>query len=204
MTTIADAAPPPAPAKGKAVAPGRFSFSVRTSLLVILSLFVAGMISLAVANLVSAWTAMNSAQEMRNNNEVGDIFLSAAGALAAERGVTNTALASPVPVDARVGGQIARLREEADTALRAALDRAEETIIVSARVDHDVFFILAVTQGLSAGSALNVLRKLREELLPQPVVKTPSLMIYGIREQDAGAREFQALLRAADALGGVA
>ena len=127
------------------VAPGRFSFSVRTSLLVVLSLFIAGMIALAAVNLVSAWTAMGSAQAMRNNNEVGDIFLSAAGAIAAERGVTNAALASPQPVDSRVGGQIARLREEADTALRAALERVragadftgKEALLERVRKDFD-------------------------------------------------------------------
>src|SRR5690606_34605776 len=125
---------------------GRLSFSVRTSLLVILSLFIVGLFALAFANLYSAWTSMNSAQTMRNNNEVGDIFLSAAGSLAAERGVTNAALASPMPADARVTTQIARLREEADLSLRTALDkvRAEaefpgkDTLIGRVRSDADV------------------------------------------------------------------
>lgn len=123
MTTTMPSAQPRTPGEDRAAAPGRFSFSVRTSLLVILSLFIVGLFSLAFTNLYSAWTSMNSAQTMRNNNEVGDIFLSAAGSLAAERGVTNAALASPMPADARVTGQIARLREEADLALRSALDK---------------------------------------------------------------------------------
>jgi len=123
MTTIANAAQPNASGGGQAAARGRLSFSVRTSLLVILSLFIVGLFALAVANLYSAWTSMNSAQTMRSNNEVGDIFLSAAGSLAAERGVTNAALASPMPADARVTAQIVRLREEADLALQSALDK---------------------------------------------------------------------------------
>lgn len=121
MTILASASPRQS-AQGSRAA-GRFSFSVRASLLVILSLFVVGLFALAVSNLSSAWTSMNSAQTMRNNNEVGDIFLSAAGSLAAERGVTSAALANPMPSDARVRDQIARLRSEADTALRTALEK---------------------------------------------------------------------------------
>ncbi|WP_367942939.1 methyl-accepting chemotaxis protein [Aquamicrobium sp.] len=122
MTISTTAAPRPVAEEGRATA-GRFSFSVRASLLAILSLFIVGLFSLAVSNLFSAWTSMDSAQAMRANNEVGDIFLAAAGSLAAERGVTNTALASPMPADARVRDQLARLREEADAALRPALDK---------------------------------------------------------------------------------
>jgi len=124
MTISTIAAPRPATGEGRAIA-SRFAFSVRASLLVILSLFIVGLLSLAVSNLVSAWSSMNSAQAMRANNDVGDLFLTAAGSLAAERGVTNTALASPQPADARVREQIARLREEADTALRSALGKVE-------------------------------------------------------------------------------
>ena len=113
----------PRPSRRDATAAGRFSFSVRASLLAILSLFIVGLFALALNNLLSAWTSMDAAQTMRDNNEVGDIFLSAAGSLAAERGVTNAALASPMPADARVIAQIARLREEADGALHQALDR---------------------------------------------------------------------------------
>ncbi len=122
MTNLASAALRQSAEGGRAAA-GRFSFSVRTSLLVILSLFIVGLFALAVGNLSSAWTSMNSAQTMRNNNEIGDIFLSAAGSLAAERGVTSAALASPAPADARIRDQVARLRSEADTALRTALDK---------------------------------------------------------------------------------
>ncbi|MBE0694826.1 MAG: hypothetical protein IH590_17240, partial [Aquamicrobium sp.] len=90
MTTIANAAQPNASGGGQAAARGRLSFSVRTSLLVILSLFIVGLFALAVANLYSAWTSMNSAQTMRSNNEVGDIFLSAAGI-----GLARAALVTP-------------------------------------------------------------------------------------------------------------
>jgi methyl-accepting chemotaxis protein len=102
---------------------GRLSVSVRASLLVILSLFIVGLLSLAIANLFSAWTSMGSAQAMRANNEIGDLFLAGAGSLAAERGVTNAALAGAQPVGAQISDRMARLREESGSALNSALER---------------------------------------------------------------------------------
>lgn len=101
----------------------RLSLSVRASLLTILSPCTAGLLGLAVLNLMSSWTSMESAQMMRANNEIGDLFLQAAGAMAAERGVTNAALASSQPADPRVVDQIERLRSESILALDNALDR---------------------------------------------------------------------------------
>lgn len=85
-------------------------------------------------------------------------------------------------------------------ALRAAIYRAEELLAIRRLtcVEADVYFILIKLAGLSTGTALNVLRRLRAELLPQPIIKTNTLTIYGLRaaEDKLSEEEWNALERA--------
>lgn len=69
---------------------------------------------------------MTAAQTMRSNNDLGDLFLSAAAALAAERGVTAAALNHPQPAAAAVLTQLAELRERGDAALFEATSMVRE------------------------------------------------------------------------------
>lgn len=124
--------------------------SVRTSLLVILSLFVTGLLSLAALNLNTAWTQMTAAQAMRANNDVGNLFLDSAGSLAAERGATNAALGSSAVIDEQKRSQIAELRRKADDALAGALAAIEaqadfngrSALLARVRADHDAVVAL--------------------------------------------------------------
>jgi len=90
-------------------------------LIAILSTLVAGLLVLAVINMLSAWDRMQSAQAMRSNNETGDFFLASAGSLAQERGITNTAFSSSAKAPAELLARIADLRQRGDRALDAAL-----------------------------------------------------------------------------------
>jgi methyl-accepting chemotaxis protein len=105
--------------------PGRFSVSVKASLLAVVTLFIVTLVSLAVSNLNSAWTSMTAAQTMRSNNDLGDWFLSAAAALAAERGVTTAALNNSQPVSSAVSTQLADLRQRGDAALSEAISMVQ-------------------------------------------------------------------------------
>lgn len=125
MTISVSVTPPTVPVR--AAATGSLSFNARTSLVIFLSLFIVGWFSLAASNLVSAWTLRNSAQAMRSNSEIGDLFLSAAGALATERGIVSAALANSMPANSRVREHISQLRERSGLALRSALDRVSVT-----------------------------------------------------------------------------
>ncbi len=145
--------------------PDRFSMSVRTSLLVILSLFVIGLLSLAALNLNAAWTQMTAAQSMRSNNDIGDLFLDSAGSLAAERGVTNAALGAASAVDEQHRSQIAELRQKADGALASALEAIEaqadftgrSALLAKVRADHDA--LVALRRDVDAQLALGGLER---------------------------------------------
>lgn len=100
----------------------RKSISIRSTLIAIVSVLVAGLVVLAVINMMSAWDRMQSAQAMRSNNEAGDLFLSSAGSLALERGITNTAFSSATKAPTELVARIAELRQRGDRALDAALE----------------------------------------------------------------------------------
>lgn len=131
-------------------ASGRFSMSVRTSLLVILSLFILGLLGLAALNLGTAWSQMTAAKAMRMNNDIGNLFLDSAGNLAAERGVTNAALGSPDIASDEVRRRIADLRSKADSALEAGLAAVEaessfngrDALVAKVRTDRDALAAL--------------------------------------------------------------
>ena len=139
--------------------------SVRTSLLVILSLFVVGLLSLAALNLNAAWTQMTAAQAMRSNNDIGDLFLDSAGSLAAERGVTNAALAGASAIDEQHRSQIAELRRKADSALASALDAIEAqadfngrtALLAKVRADRDA--VIALRRDVDTQLALGGLER---------------------------------------------
>jgi methyl-accepting chemotaxis protein len=146
-------------------AAGRFSISVRTSLLVILSLFVLGLLGLAALNLNSAWTQMMAAQTMRANNDIGNLFLDSAGSLAAERGVTNAALGSGTVVDEQHRAQLVELRRKADAALAGALAAIEAqadfngraALLAKVRTDYDT--LVALRRDVDAQLALSGLER---------------------------------------------
>jgi len=139
--------------------------SVRTSLLVILSLFVVGLLGLAALNLNSAWTQMTAAQAMRSNNDIGDLFLDSAGSLAAERGVTNAALGAASAIDEQHRSQIVELRRKADGALDSALQAIEaqadfngrSALLAKVRADHDA--LAALRRDVDAQLALGGLER---------------------------------------------
>ena len=101
----------------------RTSLAIRTLLLCIMAIFVVGLLITTTTNLFSAWDTMRSARTMQRNAEIGELFLTSAGALAAERGVTYTALASASAVDPDTVARIAILRQRGDAALDLAIER---------------------------------------------------------------------------------
>jgi methyl-accepting chemotaxis protein len=111
------------------------SLSVRATLFLILSAFILGLLALATISMTSALDSMNSAQAMRSNNSVGSDFLEGAGALASERGMTNTALASDARSDPNLLSKIADLRQRSDKALEAALQKVSEGADFKGKVD---------------------------------------------------------------------
>ena len=139
--------------------PGR-QMSLKASLLVILSLFVAGLLLVASINLRSAWTSTMAAEAMRSNNDTGDLFLESAGALAAERGFTNGPLNAAVPADAQVAAQLSTLRQRADAAIlqataaiAAGADLAGRDRLLT-RVQADHSRLLALRQDIDRQLAL--------------------------------------------------
>lgn len=144
---------------------GRFSMSVRTSLLAILSVFVIGIISLAALNLNTAWTYVTAAQSMASNNDIGDLFFESAGNLAAERGVTNAALGSASAIDEGHRAQINELRGKADEAFAKALAAIEAqadfsgraSLLAKVRADRDA--LVALRRDVDAQLALGGLER---------------------------------------------
>ena len=98
------------------------SRGIRRTLLLIVAAFILGLLAFAVFSMTTALNSMRTAQTMRANNGVGSLLLESAGALAAERGMTNAALAASVKADPRLLAQIQELRKRSQGALNAALD----------------------------------------------------------------------------------
>jgi diguanylate cyclase (GGDEF)-like protein/PAS domain S-box-containing protein len=128
----------------------RTSLAIRTLLLCIMAIFVVGLLISTSTNLFSAWDTMRSARTMQRNAEVGDLFLTGAGALATERGVTNTALAAASAADPDTVARIAELRQRGDAALASALGRLhddtefarKEVLITTVRQNRDALISL--------------------------------------------------------------
>ncbi|MDR6754960.1 methyl-accepting chemotaxis protein [Mycoplana sp. BE70] len=135
------AAPSPLAAK----ASSRIAITIRATLLLILSAFGATLLVLASMNMFSTWDSMRSAQAMRTNNEIGDLFLASAGSLASERGMINTAFGKSASAAPETVAKIAEHRRRADEALEAALERLKNSpdfkekdeMISKVRQDHD-------------------------------------------------------------------
>lgn len=126
------------------------AISIRTTLLFILSVFVATLLVLAGMNMLSTWDSMRSAQAMRTNNEIGDLFLASAGSLASERGTANTAFANPASAGPDTIARILEHRQRADAALDAALERLrnspefrdKDSLISKVQTDRDTLTAL--------------------------------------------------------------
>ena len=103
------------------------SRGIRSTLLLIVAAFIVGLLGFALVSMSTALNSMRTAQTMRANNGVGSLFLESAGALAAERGLTNAALAAPLKADPQVLAEIQKLRERSQGALNAALDEVRST-----------------------------------------------------------------------------
>lgn len=133
----------PSPLAAKASS--RIAITIRATLLLILSAFGATLLVLASLNMFSTWDSMRSAQAMRTNNEIGDLFLASAGSLASERGMTNTAFGKSASAAPETVAKIAEHRRRADEALEAALERLQSSpdfkekdeMISKVRQDHD-------------------------------------------------------------------
>lgn len=128
-----------------AKASGRIAITIRATLFLILSAFVATLLVLAGMNMLSTWDSMRSAQAMRANNEIGDLFLASAGSLASERGMTNTAFAGAASAGPATVAKILEHRQRADEALEAALEQLQRSsdfkdknaMIAKVRQDHE-------------------------------------------------------------------
>ncbi len=133
------------PKRGRRISP-----SIRTLLLSIVAAFVVGLLYAASANLLSAWDSMRSGRAMQHNAEIGDLFLSSAGSLAAERGITNAALAAASAADPDMIAKIAELRRRGDDALTSALKKlrdgvdfaGRDALTASVRQGHDALIAL--------------------------------------------------------------
>jgi methyl-accepting chemotaxis protein len=101
----------------------KVSFSIRWTLLLIISAFIIGLLALAIVNLTTALDSMSGAQAMRTNNAISSDFLEAAGVFAAERGFTNAALAAKSKATPDVLSKIALLRVQGNKALAGALEQ---------------------------------------------------------------------------------
>jgi len=101
---------------------GRRAVSIRAMLMLVVTVFVVALLALALLSMGKALDQMNAAKAMRENNSLSSHFLNSAGAYAAERGLTNAALAAPTKATSEALSQIAQLRQRGDAALSAALD----------------------------------------------------------------------------------
>lgn len=102
--------------------PRLLTLSIRTLLLSVVAAFVVVLLYTTSANLLSAWDTMRSARAMQYNAKIGDLFLSSAGLLAAERGVTNAALAAAPAASRDTIATIEDLRRRGEDALNSALE----------------------------------------------------------------------------------
>ncbi|MDI6834912.1 MAG: methyl-accepting chemotaxis protein [Rhizobiaceae bacterium] len=105
----------------RAERPTRAGFGIRDILLLILSAFVFALLFIASSNIYAAWEDMTAAKAMHANAEVGELFLTSAGALATERGFTNTVLAQNSIATQNSISRIQELRRKGDEALSSAL-----------------------------------------------------------------------------------
>lgn len=100
----------------------RAGLTIRALLVMIVSGFVLALLLVASSNMYTAWNNMSAARAMHANAELGELFLTSAGALAAERGLTNAALAKDSGADSDTIDRISKLRAKSDQALSAAME----------------------------------------------------------------------------------
>ncbi|MDR6757005.1 diguanylate cyclase (GGDEF)-like protein/PAS domain S-box-containing protein [Mycoplana sp. BE70] len=148
----------------------RTSLAIRTLLLSIMAVFVVGLLFATSANLLSAWDTMRSARAMQHNAEIGALFLTSAGSLATERGVTNTALAGASPADTGTLMRITVVRRRGEVALASALARLRDGPDF-ARKD-----VLLATV-LQNRDALVALRRAIDRQLPLPASARDSVLV---------------------------
>jgi methyl-accepting chemotaxis protein len=96
--------------------------TIRSLLLMIVAAFVVALLFVASTNISTAWDEMAAAKAMHTNTDVGALFLTSAGAMAAERGLTNAVLAKGSKADLDAINQIGELRARSDEALSAAME----------------------------------------------------------------------------------
>lgn len=70
-----------------------------------------------------------------------------------------------------------------DAALSAALERVEEMLVSHSggKIDSDIAAIIRPLRGLSQGTSLNIIRCIRQEFMPDVIVKTAHLTLRSIR-----------------------
>jgi len=98
-------------------------FTIRNSLLTIVTLLVLGVLAFAGLGAVNAYKTLVHDEDILRMNELSDLLLESAGNWAVERGVTNAALGAVEPVAAARREKILQRRSTADSALSKALDR---------------------------------------------------------------------------------
>lgn len=103
----------------------RINYSIRTSLLAVVSLLCFSVIVLSGLQVAGAWKKLSEAGDVADSNQTADLLLSSAGDWAVERGVTNAALAGNDPATADTIKAIQTRRDNADSALDLALQRLD-------------------------------------------------------------------------------
>lgn len=109
------------------------SRGIRSTLFLIVAAFILGLLGFALVSMTTALNSMRTAQMMRANNGVGSLFLESAGALAAERGLTNASLSASAKADAELLAEVQNLRKRSQDALDAALDEVRSASDFPAR-----------------------------------------------------------------------
>ncbi|HYG91046.1 MAG TPA: methyl-accepting chemotaxis protein [Azospirillum sp.] len=124
--------------------------TIRAKLLVLVAILGAMLVGVAGSRALNALDDLRAAERVRTINGLSDQFLTAAGAWAVERGITNTVLADLKAATPAQRDTIAAKRREADAALADALGRARAMDGTPAldKALHEVDAALRAVEGL--------------------------------------------------------
>src|SRR5262249_8975229 len=134
------------------------NLSLRLVLGSIVGVLAALLIGVATYNAVTAFAERQVARAIASGNETSDLFLLAAGNLAAERGLTKAALKASDAISQESRGAIQQRRERGD--------RAIETAISVLRMRNDVKALVADVE--AAHTRVQELRRAADTAFAQP------------------------------------
>lgn len=105
----------------------KLSFSIKQSLFALIATLSISLVGLSSFNAYTSWRLYEDAEQSSYSNRTVELLLASAGAWALERGLINTALASPSPVAADMRSRIMERREKADASFKDAISRISGT-----------------------------------------------------------------------------